>query len=195
MVHTDHPYADGRIKGTGPTRIILLDVNFTLVANSRETFDLKRGPDVANEIYRGWLINLVKPHYVILMTTRDVGHQEATLANIARLHDGWQPQDAYFKPSWMRFVPAQEWKRLAMIRYVLPKHGRNTRPYLALESNNSSRSMYQLMAVQVHKVPEQPWRGLPQPNGKHAVVDEAGYKSGSYDDPLNRQRRQMKLRL
>lgn len=59
--------------------IVLLDLNYTLVENSRETFD-GYSCDVKNEEYRTWLIDL-RPHTVILVTVRSRALQGLTMSS------------------------------------------------------------------------------------------------------------------
>ena len=73
---------------------MLLDLNWTLVENS----DQRRSPfaeQIAGERYRGWLVDLVRPHPVILVTARPEAYREATLASLAA-KTGWQPLEAVF---------------------------------------------------------------------------------------------------
>ena len=61
--------------------IILLDLNYTLVANSTE----KKRPfamQIQHEKYREWLVSLVAPYHTILMTARPEMHRQATLDSI-----------------------------------------------------------------------------------------------------------------
>jgi hypothetical protein len=146
---------EGEVKSSEERPIILLDLNFTLVANSRETFDVKRGPDVAREIYRNWLVELIRDHYVILITVRTADYEAATLASIAEKTGGWQPQEYYFKPMADRFMRAPDFKERVLRQYVFHRHGIRPMAYLALESNEETRAMYadyNLMAAPV------PWR-------------------------------------
>ena len=143
--------------------MILLDLNYTLVGNSRDTFDYKRGPDVAREIYRTWLVELLRGCYVIMITVRTEAYKAATLAHIAGQTGGWQPDEAYFKPEADRYMRAPDFKERVLVEAVFPRHGRNPLGYLALESNAATRAMYaeyNLPAVPVPK--RQPWTRLPR---------------------------------
>ena len=141
---------EGQAVSTEEKPIILLDLNYTLVANSRKTFNVKTGPDVAREIYRNWLVELLMEYYVILITARTADYEAATLASIAAKTGGWQPQEYYFKPVRDRFMRAPDFKERVLRQEVLPQHGSNPRRYLALESNEATRAMYtdyNIMAV------------------------------------------------
>jgi hypothetical protein len=52
--------------------IILLDLNYTLVSNNpaRGTTPERMEKRLANEQYRQWLVELVRPHTVVLITAR-----------------------------------------------------------------------------------------------------------------------------
>jgi len=142
--------------------VILLDLNYTLVGNSTATFDFRRGPDLAGELYRAWLVALIRPLPVILVTTRAESYAAATLANIAAQTGGWQPRAAYFKPERDRFLPAPEFKERVLLERVLPEYGDQAGHYLALESNAQTRAMYAAYNIQARPVPtRQPWPALP----------------------------------
>ena len=146
--------------------IILLDLNYTLVSNSRQT--MKFGGnihyDVENETYRQWLVDLVISHHVILITARTDDYKEATLNRIASQLNGWQPDEAYFKPFKKRFMPAHHWKEFAMQEYIYPAYGYDA-DYLALESNANTRQMYDDLDIVAIKVPkDSEWDELPTVN-------------------------------
>ena len=141
--------------------IILLDLNFTLVENS----DQKLRPfqkQIEAERYRGWLVELVKPHHVILMTARPALHASATLASI-KAKTGWQPQESYFNRYGL--APAQAKERM-LLEHVLPRHGNNGHgkaSYLAIESNPRTHSMYDRYSIRSVKVePGDMWHKLPE---------------------------------
>jgi len=120
--------------------IILLDLNFTLVANNQP-----RGAPLTSmhrrlpaEEYRQWLVDLVRPHTVVLMTARPDTWKDATLASI-REKTGWSPQSAWFAPAGWWNPPAI--KEHLLRTEVFPVHGEEAR-YLAIESNPRTRTMY-----------------------------------------------------
>lgn len=121
--------------------IILLDLNYTLVANSvelsRQTWEYRQ----ANERYRVWLIDLIKtlcPEQAILLTIRPDWQRDWTLANIQRL-TGWQPDRAVF--SWMNASPPV-FKEIALKEKIFPEFGSDPSRYLAIESNLDTHKMY-----------------------------------------------------
>jgi len=136
--------------------IILLDLNYTLVENSEE----KQRPftkQIAGEQYRQWLVELVKPHHVILMTARPAMHKESTLASIES-KTGWLPQEAYFNS--FSLAPPLAKERMLQA-FVLPKHGGEN--FLAIESNPRTHSMYAKYGIRSVKIElGERWNNLPQ---------------------------------
>jgi hypothetical protein len=122
-----------------PHPIILLDLNYTLVENSREVMKSPSVYDISVERYRTWLIDLIRNHYVILITARPHRLREETLAHL-RAATGWEPNEAYFNE---RRVKAPLAKETALLNHVFPGHGTpGTTRYLALESNKDTAAMY-----------------------------------------------------
>lgn len=120
-------------------RICLLDLNYTLVGNQKETRLLRpftRRMDA--EEYRADLIDAIRGDYVILITARPDRQQAETLANI-QCKTGWMPQEWYFNDidAW---PPA--FKKSALQRFIFPKHGVDGSRYYAVESNPRTRAMY-----------------------------------------------------
>ena len=136
--------------------IILLDLNFTLVENSDE----KHKPftkQIEAEKYRAWLVELIKPHHVILMTARPAMHQAATIASIQE-KTGWQPNEALFNK--YGIAPPLAKERM-LNEYVLKNYGKDE--LLALESNPQTRAMYARYGIRSMKVePGNEWQHLPK---------------------------------
>jgi hypothetical protein len=120
--------------------IILLDLNYTLVANSpvHGTAPKRMEIRLADEQYRHWLVEFVRPYTVILMTARPETWMVKTLDRIDG-QTGWQPQGACFAPIGWWNPPAI--KQHFLQKRVFPIHGENAR-YIAIESNPRSREMY-----------------------------------------------------
>jgi len=120
--------------------IILLDLNYTLVANNpaRGSTPERMEKRLANEQYRQWLVELVRPHTVILITAQPETWMIKTLERIEQ-ETGWRPQDACFAPIGWWSPPAI--KEHLLHRDVFPRWGRYSK-YLAIESNPRSRGMY-----------------------------------------------------
>lgn len=121
--------------------IYLLDLNYTLVANSPERGAPPMRPfirQIAQEEYRQWLVERLRDKQVILITARPNAHREATLARIKE-QCNWQPMDAYFAEIRSRppFI-----KEHLLQTYIFPKYGSIGSGYFGLESNPWTRSMY-----------------------------------------------------
>ncbi len=139
--------------------IILLDLNYTLVANSHE----KHKPfalQIQHETYRNWLVSLVAPYHTILMTARPEKHRQATLDSLY-FKAGWIPQQAHFN---RYFKPPHIAKRIMLETLVFPEHGNNGEQYLAIESNPKTQRMYAEFGIPSIKVFEnETWTTLPKP--------------------------------
>jgi hypothetical protein len=120
--------------------IILLDLNYTLVANSpaHGITPARMEKRLATEQYRQWLVELVRPHTVILITARPVTWMIKTLDRI-EAQTGWRPKHACFAPIGWWNPPAI--KEHLLNKDVFPIHGEDAR-YIAIESNPRSREMY-----------------------------------------------------
>jgi len=141
--------------------IILLDLNYTLVANSEE----KQRPftkQIAAEQYRQWLVELIKPHHVILMTARPAMHKETTLSSI-EAKTGWLPQEAYFNS--FGLAPPLAKERMLQA-FVLPQHKKDWHGgenFLAIESNPRTHSMYAKYGIRSVKIElGEEWNNLPE---------------------------------
>ena len=124
--------------------IYLLDLNYTLVANSAPhgTTPDPMPKRMQTEQYRQWLVELLRPHRVILITARPDRWREPTVARIADL-TGWQPMDAYFDDGMTRTPPAI--KRHILLDLIFPKYGRGD--YYAIESNPKTRGVYATLGI------------------------------------------------
>jgi len=135
--------------------IILLDLNYTLVENSTE----KQKPfskQIEAERYRAWLVKLVKPHHVILMTARPAKYFAETIASIEE-KTGWQPDEALFNAYGLMPPIAKE---RMLKEHVLPKYDKSE--MLAIESNPATRAMYARYGIRSVKVePGEEWQTLP----------------------------------
>lgn len=137
--------------------IVLLDLNYTFAVRAhgeRQPFaDFRRC--IAVETYRQWLLELIRPHYVILITARPQRFKDSTLARI-REQTHWQPAESHFNSAGLR--PPQ-WKLRALHESVFPAHGQpHDGKYLAIESNPATRAMYSALNIPSIPVGETPWR-------------------------------------
>lgn len=147
--------------------IILLDLNYTLVLNSQ----MKQGTrgsyasKIDAELYRQWLVELVRGHTVCLCTVRYVGYQAQTLARIEEL-TGWKPEYAYFNPKadlWQGYIVKEPY----LVDSIFPMFGMpSERKYLAIESSTATRGMYKRHGIHAVPVPKDGiWERLPFPIG------------------------------
>jgi hypothetical protein len=123
--------------------VVLLDLNYTLVANQAETARLGGadfGRRLAYERYREWLHDFLRGRRVILITARPARYREATLARIDSLL-GWRPGEAYFNE---HDLPPALCKQEVLLRAIFPRHGRpaDGARYVAIESNPRTAVMY-----------------------------------------------------
>ncbi len=125
--------------------IILLDLNYTLVANSppRGATPPPMAKRLQNETYRTWLIELIRSHSVILVTARPERWKQATLERI-QAQTGWLPHEAYFAPPGWRYPPSI--KRHFLLNCIIPNHPAGE-PMIAIESNPRTRSMYSGLSI------------------------------------------------
>lgn len=137
--------------------IVLLDLNYTLVENSPER-GIPAPPmseRLETEIYRHWLVALLRKHRVILVTARPDRWREATLARI-RAQTGWGPQEAYFNE---RNLPPPAWKEWVLKARLLTRFDAGA--MLALESNPKTRAMYERNGIRAIPVGDDPWERIP----------------------------------
>lgn len=120
-------------------RIILLDLNYTLVSNQQSTrllrpFSLR----MEKEEYRKDLLDAIQDNYVVIVTARPEYQKQNTLANIWKKMN-WYPAESYFND--INAEPPA-FKESALRRFIFPKHGSAGSQYLAIESNPKTRAMY-----------------------------------------------------
>ncbi len=123
-------------------RIILLDLNYTLVANS----EVKIRPfenQIKQEVYRIDLIEGIKNDKVILVTARPERHRTQTLQRIRKV-TGWQPDEAYFNSIFYPWV----FKEKILITAILTRYTKDE--IIAIESNPRTRAMYESHKITVY---------------------------------------------
>lgn len=113
-------------------KIILLDLNYTLVSNQQATrllrpFSLR----MEKEEYRKDLLDAIQDNYVVIVTARPEYQKHDTLANVWKKMN-WYPAESYFND-----INAEPpvFKESALRRFIFPKHGSVGSQYLAIESN------------------------------------------------------------
>jgi hypothetical protein len=120
--------------------IILLDLNYTLVANSEQKISPFTN-QILNETYRHDLIEKIQGNIIILITARPKIHQEQTLNSIYG-KTGWLPTNFYFNYT---KLPPPQFKQLILKKYILEKYP--LKDLLAVESNPRTRNMYRTHSI------------------------------------------------
>ena len=139
--------------------IYLLDLNYTLVGNSPQRGTPPLRPfirQIEQEEYRQWLVELLRPHRVILITARPDRYREVTVARITD-RTGWTPMDAYFADINSR---PHMIKEHLLEDHIFPKYGRDG--YFGLESNPHTRAMYKRKGIDAVRVNDQEMIWLPR---------------------------------
>ena len=125
-------------------KICLLDLNYTLVSNQKETKMLRPfSKRMLAEEYRLDLIEMVKDDYVIIITARPDKQMKETMENIKQ-KTGWQPQEMYFNDI---DEEPPVFKESALKRFIFPKYGTNADQFYAVESNPRTRTMYKKYGI------------------------------------------------
>jgi hypothetical protein len=139
-------------------RIILLDLNYTLAVTARGVTLPPLRTRLETETYRQWLVELVRPEYVVLVTARPDRWANATIERIHQL-TGWRPQRSYFNTVSAR---PHVWKERVARSWLFPEFGTDGRRYLAIESNPQTRAVYARLGIPAHPIPETgEWESLP----------------------------------
>lgn len=120
-------------------KIILLDLNYTLVANQRQTRMIRPfSARLKAEEYRKDLIEVIKDNRVVIITARPSYQGSQTMENILRKTD-LRPEEAYFND--LDLDPPSI-KESILKRFVFPKYGNDGKQFFAVESNPRTRAMY-----------------------------------------------------
>jgi hypothetical protein len=119
------------------------------------------------EEYRWWLIELLRPDQVILITARPTRYQKVTLARI-KGKCGWEQMDAYFAVPRIEATKIPGAKLIGPISsrphmikehllktYILPKYGKEGSGYFGLESNPHTCAMYTRNNINAIRVTDQ----------------------------------------
>lgn len=126
-------------------KIILLDLNYTLVGNQMQTRMLRPfSRRLRHESYRQWLIDLVKDNYVIIITARPDYQRQETMANIWNKNE-WLPDENWFNT---HNLSPPECKRKILKDHIFPQHGTDGNKYFAIESNPQTKAMYAEYGIQ-----------------------------------------------
>lgn len=124
-------------------KIILLDLNYTLIANSKEIRTMPLDKKIKSQKYETDLINLIKDNYVILITASLYRRSYKILRDIKE-KTGFEPNESFW--NFGRQPPAL--KKYWMENEVIPQHGDGEDKYLAIESNPTTRRMYKKLGIE-----------------------------------------------
>lgn len=124
-------------------KIILLDLNYTLIANSKEIRTMPLDKKIKSQKYETDLINLIKDNYVILITASPYRRSYKILRDIKE-KTGFEPNESFW--NFCRQPPAL--KKYWMENEVIPQHGDGEDKYLAIESNPATRRMYKKLGIE-----------------------------------------------
>lgn len=124
-------------------KIILLDLNYTLIANSWEIRNYPLEKKISSQKYEMDLIELIKENYVILITASPYKRSHKILRDI-REKTGFVPDESY----WNFGGQPPQIKKYWMESEILPSHGSNPKQYLAIESNPKTRRMYSKLGIE-----------------------------------------------
>ncbi|WP_405266977.1 exodeoxyribonuclease III [Methanobrevibacter sp.] len=124
-------------------KIILLDLNYTLIANSKEIKNYPLDKKIKSQQYETDLIDLIKDNYVILITASPYNRSYKILRDIKE-KTGFEPNESYWNFGRQPPVLKKYW----MENEVIPMHGDNPDKYLAIESNPTTRRMYDKLGIE-----------------------------------------------
>lgn len=124
-------------------KIILLDLNYTLIANSKEIKNFPLEKKIKSQQYEEDLIKLIKDNYVILITASPYKRSYKILRDIKE-KTGFTPNESY----WNFGAQPPQVKQYWMENEIIPQHGDNCKQYLAIESNPKTRKMYNELGIE-----------------------------------------------
>lgn len=118
-------------------KIILLDLNYTLISNSWDIRYDRLPEKINNRRYEHELVELIKDNYIILITASPYYTSFDSLKHIEENTD-LKIDESY----WNFRKRPPELKRYWLEKAVIPTHGDDAEKYLAIESNPETREMY-----------------------------------------------------
>ncbi len=124
-------------------KIILLDLNYTLIANSKEIWNYPLEKKIKSQMYELDLIELIKDNYVILITASPYKRSHKILRDIKE-KTGFEPDESY----WNFGGQPPQVKKYWMENEVIPQHRNDVEKYLAIESNPATRRMYKKLGIE-----------------------------------------------
>ena len=124
-------------------KIILLDLNYTLIANSKKIWNYPLEKKIRSQKYEMDLIELIKDNYVILITASPYKRSHKILRDIKE-KTGFVPDESF----WNFGNQPPKVKKYWMENEIIPQHGDNPEQYLAIESNPKTRQMYSKLGIE-----------------------------------------------
>ncbi|WP_298500841.1 zinc ribbon domain-containing protein [uncultured Methanobrevibacter sp.] len=124
-------------------KIILLDLNYTLISNSWQIRYDKLPQKMYNRKYEHDLVDLIKDNYVILITASPYYTSFDSLKHIEE-NTGLKVDESY----WNFGKRPPELKKYWLEKAVIPTHGDDFTKYLAIESNPKTREMYESFGIE-----------------------------------------------
>lgn len=124
-------------------KIILLDLNYTLISNSWKIRNDELPQKIFNRQYEQELVNKIKDNYVILITASPDKRSDKIL-NDLKEKTGFVPDESF----WNFGKEPPELKKYWMEKEIIPQHGDDMEKYLAIESNPKTRRMYKKLGVE-----------------------------------------------
>ena len=124
-------------------KIILLDLNYTLISNSWKIKDDKYPYKILNRQYELELVDKIKDNYVILITASPDKRSDKIL-NDLKEKTGFVPDESF----WNFGKEPPELKKYWMEKEIIPQHGDDMEKYLAIESNPKTRRMYKKLGIE-----------------------------------------------
>ena len=124
-------------------KIILLDLNYTLISNSWKIRHDELPQKIFNRQYEHELVDKIKDNYVILITASPYETSFDSLKHIE------ESTDLKISESYWNFGERpHELKEYWLKKAVLPTHGDDPSKYLAIESNEDTREMYARFGIE-----------------------------------------------
>ena len=128
-------------------RIVLMDLNVALSSNFNEMRNYGFEDFVNNhECYRKWMVELLRPEFVILITARNIKWAIPTLKRIEE-ETGWQPDVALFNDTKYDGQDAPAIKEHQMLNHVFKNYCDEQSIYHAIDSNMNTRAMYRRLGL------------------------------------------------
>lgn len=124
-------------------KIILLDLNYTLISNSWAIRFERLPGKIEKRQYEHELVELIKDNYIILITASPYYTSFDSLNHIEENTD-LKIDESYW--NFGKRPPAL--KKYWLEKAVLPTHGDNPDKYLAIESNEKTREMYASFGIE-----------------------------------------------